>query len=612
MRKTCIVLAGLMMGTMAVAQGGQGGGFGGGGFGGGGVQGVGGFGGGGFGGNSAGAFGRAGNQGQQQQQYDQSVQNIQSTISRYVNTVEIKNILTPGEYSEWPLTLKAGQVVIAEARSEAFDPALEVTDPAGKVLASNDDRYPGDQRPLLLWRCETAGKYSLRGRCFRDKAGGQFFLKFNIYDSVDATSEKLTDHTFDQMGPVLFRIPMKAGEIRRLVSNSAPQNNLFVLPQVVIGPTGLPDIHLGYPLASLFPAAIVAPVAGDYYYLAELSGQPKSTLHVGSQGIATKPLSRDAAGTGNGAGLWSLQVKKGEFLEVSTPNIASAYPIVVAELPDVSKYDLAKPDSNPFFPKPGDQLPPTDAFTTLPARTRDLSVTVFVAQRDTTLWIASPGPSKGGAYTVKVQLADRALSATEEFKSHLKVGKYDYWTFDAKVGDVMTFASTASGFSESITVRDPSMQVFWEGAGALEESKIAGTMIVSRPGRYIAAVSCFGDGGSGDYSLTRRVVAPRTFAKGTPATDTIDNGQVQAWKFTAKPGEPLLVHWKSSTYSYSISIQDEQGGYAQLPLRSVDANNQYGILTVDKPTTLLIVLIGNTKAQYTIELSDLPGLKGKG
>src|SRR5260370_128290 len=82
--------------------------------------------------------------------------------------------LPPGEYCEWILKLKPGQIVFAEAHSEAFDAALEIVGEDKKVLASNDDRFPGDQSPLLCWRCEKEGSYALHVRCFHDKSGGQF------------------------------------------------------------------------------------------------------------------------------------------------------------------------------------------------------------------------------------------------------------------------------------------------------------------------------------------------------------------------------------------------------------------------------------------------------
>jgi hypothetical protein len=46
-------------------------------------------------------------------------------------------------------------------------------------------------------------------------------------------------------------------------------------------------------------------------------------------------------------------------------------------------------------------------------------------------------------------------------------------------------------------------------------------------------------------------------------------------------------------------------------LNRVDSHSNYGVLAVDSTTTFLIVLVGTgTAAQYSIEVSDLPGYKG--
>src|ERR1700722_3148256 len=87
---------------------------------------------------------------------------IEDLLSRYLNGDEIRSVLSPGEFSSFPLNLKAGEIVVSEARSDAFDPALEIVDDKNKVVAYNDDRYPGDQRPLLFWRCDHDGAYALR------------------------------------------------------------------------------------------------------------------------------------------------------------------------------------------------------------------------------------------------------------------------------------------------------------------------------------------------------------------------------------------------------------------------------------------------------------------
>ena len=134
---------------------------------------------------AAAAFGGQGGQSRNMREMDGSANSIEQGISVYLNGEEIKTILSPGEFCEWTLNMKVGQVVVGEARSDAFDPALEVVDHANKVVAQNDDRYPGDQRPLLFWRCDQEGIYALHLRCFHDKSGGQAFVRFKVYNSVD-------------------------------------------------------------------------------------------------------------------------------------------------------------------------------------------------------------------------------------------------------------------------------------------------------------------------------------------------------------------------------------------------------------------------------------------
>ena len=70
----------------------------------------------------------------------------------------------------------------------------------------------------------------------------------------------------------------------------------------------------------------------------------------------------------------------------------------------------------------------------------------------------------------------------------------------------------------------------------------------------------------------------------------------------------MLLHWKSSSRNYSISIRDDKGMQTSLPLVRVDENNQYAILKVEEAITYLIVLVSHgQKMDYAITLGDLPG-----
>jgi len=595
------VITALLVASLTSGQGGQGG-VGGGGFGGGGQ------GGGGFGGAAGGLQG-----GGRQAQYDRSVAGIEAAISRYLDGDEIKNILTPGEYSEWPLTMKEGQVVIAEARSDAFDPALEVVDDKGKVLATNDDRYPGDQRPLLLWRCEKAGAYSLRGRCFRDKAGGQFFLKSAVYDSMELRAEP-TEREVSNDSRTLLRIPMKRGDIQQVITGGDTERHFYVSLNSRISPIGLPQVDLAQGrLEAVAGGTLLAPVDGDYYVLATVSGgSAKGLLRAWTRKVEPMKL---AAGPQNAKAatgapvLWSVPVKNQEMIR-ATVDLDPGHPLVVVEEPDLSKYDLKTPETNPFFPqiKKEDAAEPVAAFASLPGRARDDRVVVLVAQRDARLWFAADARVATKQCSLNVAEASREF-APGTVSEKLSIGNIDYWAFEAKVGDVLRLSATSTGFAEQIVLRGPELDEMWTATSVQDKEALTQNFVIPRPGRYLVAVSCLGDGGSGDYTLTRTTFSAREFKKGSPATGVIEGEQVQVWKFTATYDDPILLHLHRTGPAFSISVYDDKGGQSGIPLSSVGKDHSYGVLKIEERSRTYVLVFVSTggKSQYTLELLDLPG-----
>jgi hypothetical protein len=234
---------------------------------------------------------------------------------------------------------------------------------------------------------------------------------------------------------------------------------------------------------------------------------------------------------------------------------------------------------------------------------------LFIAQRDTTLWIASNGAGPDNTqYTLNVSPAAKNYAETGELRSRLQVGNTDYWAFDAKVGEVMTLTTGTTSFSEHFVLHDPDLQSLWDLQAVPDQNALSGLLIVTKPGRYLAAISSLGHGGGGDYTLSRTVFAAKEFGKGKTAQGQIAEGEVQVWKFTAAANDPLLLKWKSSNWGYTISVYLEDGARSSLPLSAVDDTSRYGILKVDKPTTYLIVLTGTRGGgQYSIDVTDLPG-----
>lgn len=600
--RSLMALLALSVACLSLAQGGSAGGIGGGGFGGGGLQG--------------------GQQGRLNQQYDGSIGWIESRLGRYLDGDPVKNLMTPGEYSEWKLTMKAGQVIIAEAWSEAFDPALQVIDDKEKVLASNDDRFPGDQRPLLLWRCPKDGEYAIRARCFADKFGGQFLFRSNVYKSIDAVEGGTVDYESSSNERFLVRMPLKAGEIRR-IAVEIPRENGFLPASLsnAISPIGLPDVELTSGMNEAIGSAVMASVDGDYYVVAQPGNNGKGKVRIKTALQAVVPMNssgavRSGKARTNAASLWTMSAKKGELIEVTATGLHLQGAFILSERPDISDKSLKDEKKNPFFPKVPveDEVDKGPALSELPGRARDTRRRVFYVLRDCELWLGSGGFGPGDTdYTVTAKPANTEYAVGGPNEGTLKIGNTDYWSFDAKSGDVMTFKAEFEGFSQIVTLYDPDLGNVFSTLAPPDQKGSDWNLIVRKPGRYFVAVSAFGNGASGTYALTREVFAARTFDKTTPAVGDFSTGQAEVWKFTARPNEPLFIHWSSLNSNYSVDIRDENGNNLSLPLTSVDGSNQYGILKVDRERTYVIVLISRGgRSDYKIELGDIPGYTRKG
>ncbi len=554
----------------------------------------------------------------QQNNLASAVRAIESDISLYLGGVESQALLTPTEYCDWKLKVKAGQIVLSEVRSDTFDPALEIVDSQGKVVAANDDRYPGDQRPLLFWRSDKDGTYTLRVRCFSDRAGGQFYMRQVVSDCIDITTDLAVERKFDRQCQFFLCVPMKAGQIKQVYSEN-PDPKQYTSPSgiVTLSPIGLPTLHLERAVNPPIPNTIVAPVDGNYYVLEAMNEPGPKIIRVGAKEIVPqRPAKADgsykATGVSGAPVLMSVSVKAGEILEATAPDLQLGASIAIGEEPDFSLYDLSKPEKNPFYPRAKDSnADKGPLYAILPGRARDSRVVVFTALRDATLWVSAVGiGSKDRSFALLVKPANRDFREGSNKGNRLQIGKYDYWSFDAKVGDVMSFGFKANDFAQYIVVRDPGHSEIWRAQAAPDQTSLDWSLIAKKPGRYLVAVSAMGDGGGGSYELIRRTFHAMEFSKGSPAAGSISSGETQVWKLTIKAHEPLMLHWSSPLWRFSASVRDEKGSEVGLPLIRVDPENQYAILASDQPATYILVLTGTgQRSSYRIELEDIHGYK---
>jgi len=95
------------------------------------------------------------------------------------------HILTPGDKAEWPLEMKAGDVLILKAVSTNFDPAITVVDDKNVKLAEYDDEEPGMQNARVLVYFPKAGNFKALVSNYRSNAGGQYTFSMQRFTAID-------------------------------------------------------------------------------------------------------------------------------------------------------------------------------------------------------------------------------------------------------------------------------------------------------------------------------------------------------------------------------------------------------------------------------------------
>jgi hypothetical protein len=305
--------------------------------------------------------------------------------------------------------------------------------------------------------------------------------------------------------------------------------------------------------------------------------------------------------------IWEINVKAGDVFEVTLEGATPMSSIAIIEKTDVSKYDLAKPESNPFFPRPanvGDEK--RHAGAQLQARARDGRVNVQRMWRDATLLVATRAIGPARTYRINVRPAPQPLLTGQPVPGRLTIGSTDYWAFDADVGDVMNFSSSATGFATHVSVLDPDLVEITSIDAQADQIDLAWDFIAKKKGKYLVAMSSIGDGGGGDYLLGRRQFPPRVFGLGSPAAGILASGDVHVWKLTVRQGEPLLMRWHAPGGNYSHEIRAEGVSRKPFPLFTTDADTFHSILSVLEPTTYVIVLRGGTApTTYRIDVTKL-------
>lgn len=463
------------------------------------------------------------------------------------------HILTPGDKTEWPFKVKAGEVLILRAQSTNFDPAIEVQDAAKKKIAENDDEEPGKQDALLLVYFEKEGTYTAHVKNYRSTAGGAYVFTVRRFLTTNLEVDKAIQVT-GKNGWGFFHVQAKKGEVLTLETDT----NQIDMP---MGPDGKAVSWLevyGGDLDRHFRAT----QDGGYFIRAYLPGGEDRKIkvvairarHHDVSMEAPKPVTEKT----RGLDIWKVKAKAGDFLQFEA--------VANRRVP-------VRMGAVPADPEGKDDQP---AFQVIPNNGKwNRSTTVLFDRDGEYEMMVQP---EEALYSMKAVKAWQPWDGVSSFTGDMAIGSTFYYGFDIKPGYIVRIEGEAKTFDMLFEAYDAD----WNRVFQTDDANIsnpAGTLALSTPGRYYLSVRCYGDGGAGPYNVNATPIQPQIIKLGEEKEASLNGPLDGLWTLTVDKPQTLSIRLKSP--SGGLAFWD--AGSKQLPIRSVMVKPNDWMMFVDIP-----------------------------
>ncbi len=495
------------------------------------------------------------------------------------------NILTPGQQSEWALTIKDGETVIASATTTNFDPAIQIVDKDGKVLAENDDVRLGVQDALLVYRFAKPGSYKLLVKAFKGAGGGQFKLTLRRFVAADI---KVGARTTSPPGgkPVQFyRFPVEAGQT--ILVNNAPELSVFA-------PTG-ESVRLRNPLEERLVrrplASFRVEVKGDYY-LRAVSSQPYA-FTVASAKVAPLTLGQPITArklTAGGVDIWTFQGTEGDFIRLRAEAEGTGVDAQLAYIP---------------APNSDDESDGQEATTLFEGGAKTEGELVALLRKTGTyeLTLAQPLGLETD-YTLTSTKNVRGWEQKAPLAETLTLGGMDYYSLEGKAGELLRIEGLSEQFDIELELYNLRGEKLTSNDDGGKGRNALMTVLLSQSAKYLLKVSCYGNGGSGAYQLRRAPDPVRPLKLGERGSGTLSTDGTEIWSFTGKPSQALILSVRATDFSSSVRIFGSDG--IELAARDQgDSTSTLFALTLPLDGTYTIWVSSKSGAgKYTVRLIE--------
>lgn len=445
-------------------------------------------------------------------------------------------ILSPGDRVEYTLDLAAGDVLMAGARSSAFDPAL-VLERDKRKLAENDDRRTGDQAPFLLFRAKDAGSYRLIVRSYGEKSGGQFNLSYAIFRGV--TVPLVYDQPVEVPGnpsEAVAVVELEKGKTYTFgIAFSTGTNDAGTSSRTIVGPSGVASEDFDR-IPSPNAAAVIRPKKSGLFVLS-LEGFPSVPMYSRAYPVSVVSVALPSRS--------NVKLEPHRVTVIETEVRAStAFRIRYHEKALASEsFNFVSLSQEPYM---GTQTPEgKPAFVHLRENVYRRGRSVGLPQVDGTYRLAVySGESTEVAFEVDTNLPewspDTAATAT------LDIGDRPVFRYNALKSEIARVGVRADAFTPNLAIYDVK-GVARNQLIAPPAREVGDELYFPNQETFFLQVSVAGDGGAGTARLERAITVPSLLTLGAWTDATLRQESVTLYEVDLEAGK---------AYEFSI----ERGG----------------------------------------------------
>ncbi len=522
------------------------------------------------------------------------------------NDIKEGQLLTPGRPDDWVFNGQAGERVNIVLNSQ-FDSYLELFNPVGEFVASNDDNGDTLNAALFDLQLKSDGPHTIKVYGF-DEATGNYALALTGGHPtagggllIDGDSRAVM---LSKQG-AKWRYEAKAGTYLTVVVKA---NDLVDSQLTLYGPDGTQQISDDDSAGDLNPEIFEFPLptAGTYTIQAQT---------LGDTGMVTLNINSSTVTSGGGplelGSIISEVLKKGRTHDWT----------FAGEVDQIVNISMNSREFDTFLElrgSAGNILTENDDTSD----SSNSAIELFSLPADDTYTVVARGLSDtdGGTYDltikpIKVAPGGGLLLVDTPSQALLVPGQNDSWVFEANKGDFVTITAQSELLDTYFEMYAP------DGDTLLTEDDDSGGSInaallnypIPQDGEYKLVVRSARPGEGGVYDLllttTTELASAGQLISGQPQTSQIDGGDQHTWIFEAEADTFATLKMESDTLDTYLALYDSTGELLDLNDDLLGTNAVIANFTVEETGEYRVIAraySAEEEGSYTIslELSD--------